>query len=199
MLLEVEPDRFFVTDHYRKHDLVLVRPEKLDMEWAKGNLIRVWRAQAPKRVSVGSDLAYMALHEQGGVIARGGAGVRGHFARYPARRGEDAAQEATGPPRQSAYHDTLEIETSLAEQIDRLTSTETPSGVSSSIVSVCAASRSARLYGTLCTPLPRSTSERFALASASSAGAFGPSKASVVSSCCRIVDVRSPSVACQLW
>jgi hypothetical protein len=27
-----------------------VRPEKLDLEWAKANLIRVWRAQAPKRV-----------------------------------------------------------------------------------------------------------------------------------------------------
>jgi hypothetical protein len=30
--------------------LVLVRPEKLDLEWAKANLLRVWRAQAPKRV-----------------------------------------------------------------------------------------------------------------------------------------------------
>jgi hypothetical protein len=30
--------------------LVLVRPKKLDLGWAKTNLIRVWRAQAPKRV-----------------------------------------------------------------------------------------------------------------------------------------------------
>jgi hypothetical protein len=30
--------------------LILVRPEKLDLEWAKANLVKVWRAQAPKRV-----------------------------------------------------------------------------------------------------------------------------------------------------
>ena len=41
---------FFVTAHYNGHPLVLVRPEKLDLEWAKANLIRVWRAQAPKGV-----------------------------------------------------------------------------------------------------------------------------------------------------
>jgi hypothetical protein len=39
---------FFVTAHYNGHPLVLVRPEKLDLEWAKANLIRVWRAQAPR-------------------------------------------------------------------------------------------------------------------------------------------------------
>jgi hypothetical protein len=50
MLVEVDPDTFFFTPHYKGHQLVLVRPEKLDLEWAKANLIRVWRAQAPKRV-----------------------------------------------------------------------------------------------------------------------------------------------------
>jgi hypothetical protein len=50
MLVEVDPDTFFLTPHYKGHQLVLVRPEKLDLEWAKANLIRVWRAQAPKRV-----------------------------------------------------------------------------------------------------------------------------------------------------
>lgn len=49
VLVEAEPERFFFTPHYRNHPLVLVRPEKLDLEWARGNLIRVWRAQAPKR------------------------------------------------------------------------------------------------------------------------------------------------------
>lgn len=62
VLLEAEPDRFFVTDHYRKHGLVLMRPETLDMEWARGNLMRVWRAQAPKRVLK----AYDASREGGG-------------------------------------------------------------------------------------------------------------------------------------
>jgi len=50
ILLLAEPDVFFVTPHYKGHPLVLVRPERLDLEWAKANLIRVWRAQAPKRV-----------------------------------------------------------------------------------------------------------------------------------------------------
>ena len=45
-----EPDTFFVTPHYKGHPMVLVRPERLDLKWAKANLIRVWRAQAPKRV-----------------------------------------------------------------------------------------------------------------------------------------------------
>jgi hypothetical protein len=50
MLLEADPDTFFVTPHYKSHPLVLVRPQKLDLAWAKANLIRVWRAQAPKRL-----------------------------------------------------------------------------------------------------------------------------------------------------
>jgi hypothetical protein len=50
VLVEAEPETFFFTPHYRSHPLVLVRPEKLDPDWAKANLVRVWRAQAPKRV-----------------------------------------------------------------------------------------------------------------------------------------------------
>lgn len=50
ILLEAEPETFFVTPHYRGHPLVLVRPEKLDRDWARANLLRVWREQAPKRV-----------------------------------------------------------------------------------------------------------------------------------------------------
>jgi hypothetical protein len=50
ILVEAYPDTFFVTPHYKGHPLVLMRPEKLDLGWAKTNLIRVWRAQAPKRV-----------------------------------------------------------------------------------------------------------------------------------------------------
>ena len=49
VLIDAEPERFFVTDHYRPHALVLVRPDAFDPEWAKANLISVWRAQAPKR------------------------------------------------------------------------------------------------------------------------------------------------------
>ncbi len=57
MLLEVAPDTFFVTPHYKSHPLILMRPDKLDLDWAKANLIRVWRAQAPKRVLKAHDEA----------------------------------------------------------------------------------------------------------------------------------------------
>lgn len=57
ILLEAEPDTFFVTDHYRGHALVLVRPQRLDPEWARANLRRVWRRMAPKRVLAAFDAA----------------------------------------------------------------------------------------------------------------------------------------------
>ena len=50
VLIACEPETFFVTDHYRSHNLVLVRPDRLDPDWVRANLIRVWRAQAPKRL-----------------------------------------------------------------------------------------------------------------------------------------------------
>ena len=57
VLVEAEPETFFFTPHYKNHPLVLVRPEKLDFDWAKANLIKVWRAQAPKRVLKAYDAA----------------------------------------------------------------------------------------------------------------------------------------------
>lgn len=58
ILLDAEPATFFVTDHYRGHALVLVRPERLDPEWACANLRRVWRQMAPKRVLAAFDAAH---------------------------------------------------------------------------------------------------------------------------------------------
>jgi hypothetical protein len=49
ILCEAEPERFFFTAHYRSHPLVLMRPEAFDADWVRANLIKVWRAQAPKR------------------------------------------------------------------------------------------------------------------------------------------------------
>jgi hypothetical protein len=56
-LISVDPETFFVTPHYAGHGLVLARPDKLDPEWAKANLLRVWRAQAPKRLLKAWDAA----------------------------------------------------------------------------------------------------------------------------------------------
>lgn len=50
VLVEAEPDRFYFTPHYKSSQLVLMRPDRLDLAWAKANLIRVWRAQAPKHI-----------------------------------------------------------------------------------------------------------------------------------------------------
>ena len=49
ILIEAEPDAFFFTAHYKSSPMVLMRPGRLDLEWAKNNLLKVWRAQAPKR------------------------------------------------------------------------------------------------------------------------------------------------------
>ncbi len=50
ILVVAEPQRFFFTAHYRNQPLILVRPEMLKADWARTNLVRVWRAQAPRRV-----------------------------------------------------------------------------------------------------------------------------------------------------
>lgn len=48
-LLEVDSETFFTTDHHKSWPLILGRPEKLDWEWVKSNLLRVWRAQVSKK------------------------------------------------------------------------------------------------------------------------------------------------------
>ncbi len=49
-LIEMDPDTFFTTDHHRPYPMVLAHPDRLDIEWARENLTRVWRAQAKKAV-----------------------------------------------------------------------------------------------------------------------------------------------------
>jgi hypothetical protein len=50
ILVEAEPDTFFFTLHYNNYPMVLMRPDKIDIDWAQNNLVQVWRAQAPKSV-----------------------------------------------------------------------------------------------------------------------------------------------------
>lgn len=47
-LIEVDPDTFFYTQHYRNFPLILVRPDRLDLNWVRVNLMRTWRNQAKK-------------------------------------------------------------------------------------------------------------------------------------------------------
>ncbi|XBQ14885.1 MAG: MmcQ/YjbR family DNA-binding protein [Oceanicaulis sp.] len=48
-LLDAAPELFFTTDHHRPWAMVLMRPEAFDADWARANLFKVWRKQAPKR------------------------------------------------------------------------------------------------------------------------------------------------------
>lgn len=48
-LLEVRGDTFFTTDHHRPYNIILMRPDRFDPDWARTNLIAVWRRQAKKR------------------------------------------------------------------------------------------------------------------------------------------------------
>jgi hypothetical protein len=58
MLVEAGPDTFFYTPHYKAHQLVLAHPDKIDREWIRANLVRVWRQLAPKRVLKAWDEAH---------------------------------------------------------------------------------------------------------------------------------------------
>jgi hypothetical protein len=64
ILCEAEPETFFVTPHYRNHQLVLVKPQRLDPQWARANLMRVWRSQAPKRFLKSYDDEQLRIGQQ---------------------------------------------------------------------------------------------------------------------------------------
>ncbi|MEJ2818002.1 MULTISPECIES: hypothetical protein [unclassified Caulobacter] len=48
MLIEAEPETFFVTDHYRNYPYVLIRLSRVEAGTVEGFLARRWRATAPK-------------------------------------------------------------------------------------------------------------------------------------------------------
>jgi hypothetical protein len=50
MLMEAEPDIFFITDHYRDWPTVLVRLPRAEPDMIKGLLFRRWQAVAPKKL-----------------------------------------------------------------------------------------------------------------------------------------------------
>ena len=49
MLMQADPQTFFLHPHYAPHALVLVRAGRIDPDWALARLIRQWRDAAPKR------------------------------------------------------------------------------------------------------------------------------------------------------
>lgn len=59
-LIDADPGTFFTTDHHRHYPVVLARPDRLDPEWARVNIERVWRAQAKMRTVRAFDAAHAA-------------------------------------------------------------------------------------------------------------------------------------------
>lgn len=47
-LIEVDPETYFYTSHYKSWPLILARPEHVQWDWIGANLTRVWRGQAKK-------------------------------------------------------------------------------------------------------------------------------------------------------
>lgn len=54
MLMEVEPDIFFVTSHYKDYPIVLARLDKIDAKTLRGMLQRHWANNAPKKLLNGT-------------------------------------------------------------------------------------------------------------------------------------------------
>lgn len=48
MLIEIDPDTFFFTDHFRNYPYVLAHLAGLEAEQLRGFLTRTWRRNAPK-------------------------------------------------------------------------------------------------------------------------------------------------------
>jgi hypothetical protein len=54
MLMEVEPEIFHVTSHYKDYPIVLARLDKLDAKTLRGMLQRHWTNNAPKKLLSGT-------------------------------------------------------------------------------------------------------------------------------------------------
>jgi len=50
MLMEAAPEVFYITDHYKRWPMVLVRLSKAHPRQVKPLLLRSWKATAPKRL-----------------------------------------------------------------------------------------------------------------------------------------------------
>jgi hypothetical protein len=55
MLMELEPDIFFETDHYKGWPAVLTRLSRMDSDMLRHRLECAWRHRAPKRVVAAYD------------------------------------------------------------------------------------------------------------------------------------------------
>lgn len=49
LLLEVDPETFFITDHYRGYPYILAKMERIDPQWFATHFEMIWRQNALKR------------------------------------------------------------------------------------------------------------------------------------------------------
>src|SRR5215467_10040809 len=47
-LIEMAPQIYYITDHYKGYPAILARPAKMTKKEARGRLEQAWRKQAPK-------------------------------------------------------------------------------------------------------------------------------------------------------
>ena len=57
LLVEMDPETFHFTDHYRNHPIVLARIASVDPTWLRAALERRWRRVAPRRMVAAFDAA----------------------------------------------------------------------------------------------------------------------------------------------
>jgi hypothetical protein len=50
MLVEVDPEVFHITNHYRPYAYALIRIERVDPDWLKAELVGRWRKVAPAKL-----------------------------------------------------------------------------------------------------------------------------------------------------
>jgi hypothetical protein len=55
LLIEAEPETFFVTDHYKGYPYVLIRLSRADTATVERFIERYWRDRAPKKVLAAHD------------------------------------------------------------------------------------------------------------------------------------------------
>lgn len=51
LLIEMDPETFHLTDHYKSYPIVLARIATVDPKWVRAMLARRWRALVPKKLS----------------------------------------------------------------------------------------------------------------------------------------------------
>ena len=64
MLLQADPEVFFITDHYKNYPMILIRLDKIRADALPDLVERAWRMRAPKRLLEEFERSQMASREE---------------------------------------------------------------------------------------------------------------------------------------